>query len=73
MLRAAIPIEASVSLHLAHCVPSGWCEKRVRCARSDRRLCDSGEQHIDGTAVRWPIGSGCPLFIDARRAAAEAV
>lgn len=72
MLRATTPnAEAAVSLRLAHCAPAGWCEKRLRCARADRRLCDPEEQRIDGTAIRWPLGSGCPLFINARSAALE--
>lgn len=73
MLRAATPIaEASTPLHLAHCAPSGWCDKRERCARFDHRLCDATQQRIDGTAVRWQMGVGCPLFVNARPRSQEA-
>lgn len=69
MLRATIPIEAAIPLHLQRCVPEGEC-KQTHCARRDAALCDR-RRPIDGTALH--VGNFCPLFVDARGAALELV
>lgn len=69
MLRAAIPIEASVPLGLQRCAPEAHCDQYERCARRDAALCDH-RNPIDGTAL-WRLRF-CPLFVDARGVALEA-
>lgn len=71
MLRAAIPIEAAVSLHLARCKPSVPCHQADHCARRDAALCDRRAAPIDGTLLRHACGTFCPLFVDARGTALE--
>jgi len=72
MLRAAIPIEAAVPLHLARCKPSTPCGQAEHCARRDAALCDRRAAPIDGTLLRHACGAFCPLFVDARGTALEA-
>ncbi len=72
MLRIATHYEASVSMHLAACIPSGKCTQAINCARCDAACCDPRQCVIDATVLRHTGGAWCPLFIDVRGAALEA-